>query len=68
MSSRNPHEERRFVQYILFITNKLIVGPAVVKQLLDELEKSVKELEDKYREKVQVKGVRITIGSTYHIK
>ena len=36
----------------------LIVGPGVIKQLLDELEKSVKALEDRYAEKVKAYGVR----------
>ena len=34
------------------------VGPGVIKQLLDELEKSVKALEDRYAEKVKAYGVR----------
>lgn len=35
------------------------LGPAVVKQLLEELEKSVKTLEDKYRNKAKAKNVRM---------
>lgn len=35
-----------------------VLGPGVIRQLLDELEKSVKVLEDKFADKVKAVGVR----------
>lgn len=35
------------------------LGPAVVKQLLEELEKSVRSIEDKYKTKAKAKNVSI---------
>lgn len=44
----------------------LYPGPGVIRQLLDELEKNVKFLEDRYAEKVKAYGVRPQ--QNYHTK